>query len=68
MLGAMDIKDIVRRLRQFAKSGNVTEFAAASRVSRATLYRIMDGWANPTMQTLQRVETELDKRSPKDAR
>lgn len=55
----MDIKDIVRRLR---KVSNITEFAEACGVSRATLYRIIDGLdANPTLHTLQRIEAALNK-------
>lgn len=55
----MDIKDIVRRLR---KVGNITEFAKACNVSRATLYRLIDGLdSNPTLNTLQKIEAQLDK-------
>ncbi len=58
MLRCMDIIDIVRRLRAVP---NKTEFAKASRVSRATLYRLLDGWANPQMRTLEQIERQLRK-------
>ena len=57
----MDIKDLIRRIRRIE---NMTAFAKASGVSRATLYRIAEGWANPTVGTMLKIEAELDK-SPK---
>ena len=54
----MDIIDIVRRLR---KVDNLTAFAKACGVSRASLYRVIDGYANPTLKTLDRIETQLAK-------
>jgi DNA-binding phage protein len=57
MLRGMDVKDIVRRLRKVV---NKTEFAKACGVSRATLYRIIDGLdSNPTLHTLQKIEAQL---------
>ena len=54
----MDIKDLIRRLRSVA---NKSEFAKRSGVSRATLYRLIDGLEiNPTMRLLERIEKQLD--------
>ncbi len=52
----MDYQDIVRRLRQVR---NLTEFAKASHVSRATLYRLLCGWKNPNLKTLEMIEAQL---------
>jgi DNA-binding phage protein len=54
--GRMDVIEVVRRLR---KVNNLTAFAKASGVSRASLYRVIDGYANPTLKTLQRIEQQL---------
>ena len=55
----MDVIDIVRQLR---KVDNLTAFAKASGVSRASLYRVIDGYRNPTLKTLERIETQLRKK------
>jgi len=54
----MDIADIMKRLRRV---DNLAQFARDSRVSRATLYRMLGGWGqNPTLKTLQQIEAALD--------
>ena len=58
----MDIKDLVRRLR---KVENMTQFAKESGVSRATLYRVIEGWANPTLKTLVMIDAALNKNGEK---
>lgn len=55
----MDIKDICRRLRLV---DNKTAFAKSSGVSRATLYRILEGWPNPTVGTMLKIEKQLSRR------
>lgn len=54
----MDPIDVVRRLR---KVKNLSAFAKGSGVSRASLYRVIDGYANPTLRTLEKIERELSK-------
>jgi DNA-binding phage protein len=58
MLHRMDIQTIAKGLRALT---NMTEFAKRSKVSRATLYRVRNGWANPTLDTLRRIEAQLAK-------
>jgi predicted transcriptional regulator len=54
----MDINEILKRLRLV---DNKMAFAKASGVSRATLYRILEGWPNPTVGTMRKIEKQLDK-------
>ncbi len=54
----MDIKDIAKRLHAVTDK---SAFAIASKVSRATIYRIMNGWPNPEYKTLQLIEKQLVK-------
>lgn len=56
----MDYQDIVRRLRQVR---NLTKFAHDSHVSRATLYRLLCGWKNPNLKTLEMIEAQLKRES-----
>ena len=48
----MDINEILKRLRLV---DNKMAFAKASGVSRATLYRILEGWPNPTVGTMRKI-------------
>lgn len=52
----MELSHIAARL---AKAGNLTKFAKDAGVSRATLYRIMGGWRNPTLKTMQSIERQF---------
>jgi len=58
----MDIKQISAQLRQVK---NISEFAKKSGVSRSSLTRLLIGWSNPTLKTLQRVEDQLKKERQK---
>jgi predicted transcriptional regulator len=40
---------------------NTSDFAKRCGVSRATLYRIINGWPNPNLKTLERISAELAK-------
>ncbi len=54
----MEIQQIAAKLR---KVSNLSAFARSANVGRATLYRVMGGWCNPTWETLRRIERELQK-------
>lgn len=54
------VRELIRRLRRVE---NLSAFAQASGVSRATLYRIMEGWANATIENLCKIEDQLKRES-----
>ena len=52
----MNISELTSRLRRVP---NLSHFAARSGVSRRTLHRLLVGWNNPTLRTLESIERQL---------
>ena len=57
----MDIQDLARRLRRVK---NVTHFAIAAGLSRRTVQRFAILQNNPNLETLMKIEKQLDKEVP----
>jgi DNA-binding phage protein len=54
----METKEIISRLRDVKDKA---AFAKACKLSRATLYRLLDPDINPTFKTLRKIEKQLEK-------
>jgi len=53
-----DIEKLAQKLRRLP---NKTEFCQKHHLNRATVYRIIGGWNNPTHRTLLKIEKALAK-------